>query len=629
MYYLQSKLAIIATYPGLKMDVESVVKELGINVLIFEGDVEEGVRAARQAVAAGAEVIISRGGTARLIRESIPIPVVDIEVSAYDIIRCLTEISGLSGGVGIVGFNNIVYGSENLGPLLGLDVKEIILESMDEVPLKIEEAAKEGVALIIGDVISVSYAKRLGLQARLITSGKEAIVKAIYQAVAIAEVRVRERENYELIRLVVDHSSDGIIAVDKDERITLFNPIAENIYGVSSSEIIGSKLGERITSLQLSKILQGELRNFSDVQKIGSKTVVMQQYPIKVNSSTCGAVSNFRDVTELQRLEQIVRQKLNAKGLVANNQLDDLVGSSDVMLKLKKKAKKFASVDSTVFIFGESGTGKEIVAQGIHNASQRAKGPFVAINCAALPESLLESELFGYEDGAFTGAKKGGKSGLFELAHCGTIFLDEIGEMPILLQSRLLRVLQERSVLRIGGRGIVPIDVRVISATNRNIFNLVKKGLFREDLFYRLNILPIHIPPLRERTEDISSLSEVFCKKYSSIKSRTVTINYEAIQALQRYQWPGNVRELQHFIERLVLLCDDEVIDVDTVRQALGENVGCLNEEDLNLLKLEDDNILNIVKQVLKEENQNRNQSAKRLGISRTTLWRRLKALQE
>lgn len=622
-------MAIVATYPGLRVDVEAVVKELGINVLIFEGDAEEGVRVAREAVASGAEVIISRGGTARLIRDSILIPVVEIEVSAYDIIHCLIGITGQYGSVGIVGFSNIVYGSEKLGPLLGLDVKEIIVESMDQVPLKIEEAKKEGATLIIGDVISASYAKKLGLQVQLINSGKEAIAKAIYQGMTIAEVRVRERENYELIRMVVDHSTDGIIAIDKDERITLFNPIAEKIYGIPSSEIIGLKLGERIMSPQLSKILRGDLQEFSDVQKIGDKTVIMQQYPIKVRGSTCGAVSNFRDVTELQRLEQIVRQKLNTKGLVATKKLDDLVGVSDVMRGLKIKAQKFATVDSTVFIFGESGTGKEIVAQGIHNASQRATGPFVAINCAALPESLLESELFGYEDGAFTGAKKGGKTGLFELAHCGTIFLDEIGEMPILLQTRLLRVLQERSVLKIGGQGIIPIDVRVISATNRNIFDLVKKGLFREDLFYRLNILPIHIPPLRERTNDISSLAEVFCKKYSSIKSRTVVVNSEAIRVLQRYQWPGNVRELQHFIERLVLLCDDEVIDENMVQQALSENCNYSKEEDVNLLKLEDGNILNIVNQVLQEENQNRDRSAKRLGISRTTLWRRLKMLQK
>lgn len=625
---MQAKVAIIAPYPGLRVAIESVVEELGIKALIFEGDAEEGVRVARQAVAAGVEVIISRGGTARLIRDSILIPVVEIEVSAYDIIRCLIEITGQNGPVGIVGFSNIVYGSEKLGPLFGLDVKEIIVESMNEVPVKIAEAAQEGVTLIIGDVISVNYAKKLGLQVALIDSGKEAIVKAIDQGMTIADVRIREREHYELIRMVVDHSSDGIVVVDKEERITLFNPIAEKIYGVPSSEIIGSKLGEGISSPQLGKILRGELGEFSDVQEIGDKTVVMQQYRIKVHGNTCGAVANFRDVTELQRLEKIVRQKINAKGLVATKKLDDLIGGSDVMRELKTKAKRFATVDSTVFIFGESGTGKEIVAQGIHNASQRATGPFVAINCAALPESLLESELFGYEDGAFTGAKKGGKTGLFELAHNGTIFLDEIGEMPILLQSRLLRVLQERSVLKIGGQGIIPIDVRVISATNRNIFNLVKTGLFREDLFYRLNILPIFIPPLRERTGDISSLTEVFCEKYSPIKARATVVNSEAIRVLQKYQWPGNVRELQHFIERLVLLCDGKVIDANMVQRALDENGNLVNVDDVSLLKLEDSNILNIVNQVLQEENQNRDRAAKRLGISRTTLWRRLRTLQ-
>lgn len=625
---MQTKVAIVATYPELKMDAEVVINELGVKVAIFEGDIEEGVRVAKQAVAAGAEVIISRGGTARLIRERIPVPVVELEVSAYDIIRCLSQIKGYKKGVGIVGFSNVVYGSESLGPLLNINLRQIIIESMNETPEKINDVIAEGIELIIGDVISVNCAKKLGLQAQLITSGKEAIVKAIYEAMTIAEVRIREREHSELIRMVVDHSSDGIIVVDNDERITLFNPVAEKIYGVSATKVLGTKLGDAIENSQLSKILQEKLLEFNDVQKVRENTVVVQQYPIKVHGQICGAVANFRDVTELQRLEQITRQKLYAKGLVAGNNLNNLIGKSDLIQDLKRKTRKFASVDSTIFIFGESGTGKEIVAQGIHNLSHRAKGPFVAINCAALPESLLESELFGYDDGAFTGAIKGGKLGLFELAHGGTIFLDEIGEMPILLQSRLLRVLQERSVLRIGGRGIIPIDVRVVAATNRNIAGLVKEGLFREDLFYRLNVLTINIPPLRDRKKDIALLVEAFCKKYSSLNSRAISVNVEAVQILQNYLWPGNVRELEHIIERLILLCDSEIIDAAMVKKAIDENSSYFKKDNVNLLKLEDKQILDIVKNVLNEESQDRSRTAKRLGISRTTLWRRLKELQ-
>ncbi len=628
MNILQTKVAIVATYPELKRDAEVVIEELGVKVSIFEGDIEEGVRVARQAVAAGAEVIISRGGTARLIRESISVPVVELEVSAYDIIRCLSKINGHGKKVGIVGFSNVVYGSESLGSLLNISLRQIIIESMDETPAKINKVKTEGIDLIVGDVISVNCAKELGLQVQLITSGKEAIVKAIYEALTIADVRIREREHSELIRQVIDHSSDGIIVVDSAERIILFNSVAEKIYGVSSSEVLGTKLGDLIDNPQLSKILQEKLPKFNDVQKIRGKTVVAQQYLIKVHERVCWAVSNFRDVTELQHIEQITRQKLYAKGLVAVHKLDDLIGDSILIQELKAKTRKFASVDSTIFIFGESGTGKEIVAQGIHNLSQRVQGPFVAINCAALPASLLESELFGYEEGAFTGAKKGGKLGLFELAHGGTIFLDEIGEMPILLQSRLLRVLQERSVLRIGGREIIPIDVRVIAATNRNIADLVTQGLFREDLFYRLNVLTVHIPPLRDRKKDVLLLVEVFCKKYSYLNSQVVSVSSEANQILQNYFWPGNVRELEHIIERMILLCDNKIIDATMVQNALDENSGYFKKSNEDLLKLENGQVLDIVKRVLNEENQDRNRAAKRLGISRTTLWRRLKELK-
>jgi propionate catabolism operon transcriptional regulator len=285
--------------------------------------------------------------------------------------------------------------------------------------------------------------------------------------------------------------------------------------------------------------------------------------------------------------------------------------------------------DSTVLLQGESGTGKEMLAQGIHLASRRKKGPFVAINCAALPENLLESELFGYEEGSFTGARKGGKPGLFELAHHGTIFLDEMGELPLILQARLLRVLQEREVMRIGGSKVIPVDVRVIAATNRKLVDQVHQGLFREDLFFRLAILVLRIPPLRERKEDIPLLIEAFIRDWN--KTNRLHLTDDDIRKLQSYSWPGNVRELSNFIERaMVLLEAGESIDlfdpnvwINAERQPMHKTNVSFETMGPGTEETEEE----YIKRVLKEEGGNMGRAAKRMGMHRSTLWRKIKRL--
>lgn len=302
---------------------------------------------------------------------------------------------------------------------------------------------------------------------------------------------------------------------------------------------------------------------------------------------------------------------------------------------MKNKAKKYALTNSTILITGESGTGKEMLVQGIHNMSDRSQGPFVAVNCAALPENLLESELFGYVDGAFTGAKRGGRQGLFELAHGGTLFLDEIGEMPLSLQSRILRVLQEREVMPLGGESIIPIDVRIIAATNQNLSKMVEEGSFRSDLYYRLNILRIHMPTLAERKEDIPLLADKLLQKMRDINPNLKNITKEAKVFLSNCRWPGNIRQFVNMMERIMLLTDGDTITKQDVINAyeddkeisvLGEkeyveSIETINTVDKNLAQME----VELLHKVLVEENYNYSKAAKRLGIHRTTLWRKLK----
>jgi len=303
------------------------------------------------------------------------------------------------------------------------------------------------------------------------------------------------------------------------------------------------------------------------------------------------------------------------------------------MRELVERARKYARVDSTVLIRGETGTGKELFAQSIHNESARASFPFVAINCAAVPESLLESELFGYEEGAFTGARRGGKQGLFEQAHKGTIFLDEIGEMSITLQSRLLRVLEEREVMRVGGDRIIPIDVRVIAATHVNLLEAISSGGFREDLYYRLNKLALEVPPLRHRLADIPLFCTHFLDRYGKRHGgQAKTLTPEAVGIFQSYSWPGNVRELQSIIERLVVCVESGVID--------SRDVQSLMHDELCGSKIEpraavppspvtslDDMARDAIRRALAESGGNRSVAADALGISRATLWRKLKRM--
>ena len=612
----------------MRKEAQTAVDELGLDLLVEEGDLSEGVSAAGRAAVSGAEVIISRGGTALLIAKSVDIPVVEIEVSPYDILRCLLKLRDYEGLVGIVGFGNVVCGSESVGEALGIRVKQIVVESEEDAVGKLAAAAREGIRLVIGDAVSVKKAEKLGLEGRLITSGRESIIRAIDAARRIAEVRVRERERAELLRIVVDNSHEGIIVVGQNGRITLFNPAAQKIFGISAADAVGARIEDKIPDTQLPRVLKERTSEYGELQRVGDKVLITQRFAINVNNRAVGAVASFQDVTEVQRLEQIVRQKLHTKGLVAKNGLNDLIGESPAIRQLKVRAKKYAAIDSTLLIVGETGTGKEILVQGIHNLSCRSKGPFVAVNCAALPENLLESELFGYEEGAFTGAKKGGRQGLFELAHGGTILLDEIGEMPLKLQARLLRVLQEHEVLRIGGDRIIPVDVRIVAATNRNLQACIGEGLFREDLYYRLAVLALNVPPLRERKEDIALLVELFLRKHRKLNPLVQTIDLDALSLLREQNWQGNVRELEHAVQRLIILNEGAVIGVGVTREMIEELCanssisGSSSDGSCDTLA---DAERRFISAVLVEENFNMSKASRRLGIDRSTLWRKMR----
>lgn len=372
---------------------------------------------------------------------------------------------------------------------------------------------------------------------------------------------------------------DGVIGIDSKGTIFLYNENAEQTTGYKSKEVMNRDGIKLFPQIPFKNVLEN-LQSVKEILiKINGIDLIVSVDPIIHSERLYGAVAIIRRFSDAEKKQHRLRAKVIGKGHKAKYSFGDITGESDAIKKSIEIAKRMAKSNSSILITGESGTGKEIFAQAIHNNSRRRNFQFVAINCGALPESLLESELFGYEEGAFTGARKGGKPGLFELAHNGTLFLDEIGEMPPSLQMRLLRVLQEREVMRLGGDSIINVDIRIIAATNKNLKEMMETGEFREDLYYRLNVLPLKVPPLRSRKKDILPLIEQFKREFRG----SFQLSLSAEELILSYNWKGNVRELKNYIEYLVSL---EIREVD-IKDLPFEIADVLKEEAYDGIKYE------------------------------------------
>lgn len=626
------KIALIAPFDDLARQGAEVCRELGKNIIIATGDLSEGVELAKAFKEQGVEVIISRGGTATAIKASVDIPVIEIVISGFDIIRAIAKAKEKGKKIAVVGYKNVIYGTKSLEEILDVEIHELAVENFQNAEEAVIKALELGADVVVGDWVSTKTARSHGLETVLITSGKEAIGQAIIEANKIGMVRRQERVRVEQLRAILEFSYEGIVAVDQQGCITLMNPEAEKMTKLSKDTVIGKRAKDVLPEIPFQEAMEFGRVRFGELREVRGNMLVHNVVPIVINGQTLGAVATIQDVKHIQFVEEKVRKEQYLKGHVASYTFSDIVTANAEMKKTIERAQKYASVDSTILISGETGTGKEMFAQSIHNYSMRKDGPFVAVNCAAITENLLESELFGYEEGAFTGAKKGGKKGLFELAHGGTIFLDEIGELSLSIQARLLRVLQEKEIMRVGGDKVIPVNVRVIAATHRDLPKLIAEGKFRRDLFHRLSILLLKIPPLRERKEDITLLIRVLCRDLSKkLQIEAPGFEQKAIEILQSHNWPGNVRELKNLLERLIVLKGGGTVTAEDVTDLLDiyNNEIELNkvENGINwkgtLAELEEQIIL----ATLKTAN-SRAEAAKKLGISTTTLWRKIKKFQ-
>lgn len=420
---------------------------------------------------------------------------------------------------------------------------------------------------------------------------------------------------------IIEAMAEGILTVDHQGRLTQMNTKGRRILELPNEEYFGRTVAEflGVNHPLVEIILNGHSRVDEEIYMETSSgkihcTVTCQT--IKTEGKHVGVVAILR---EIKNIRQLVHKMVGAE---AKFTFDDLIGTSSAFQNIVDNARIAAASISNVLLLGESGTGKELFAQAMHNASIRRRGPFVAVNCAALPRELVGSELFGYTEGAFTGAKRGGSPGKFELADGGTLFLDEIGEMPLEMQAFLLRALQEKQITRIGGQKVIPVDVRVIAATNKNLWDEIGKGTFRQDLFFRLNVFAITVLPLRERKDDILVLVNFFLHKLGKRLGKQVqTIDSYAMEKLSSYSWPGNVRELENVMERAINLSRGKIIMPESFPEyIIGDRIK--QETDLGMLK---ENERELILSYLEKCNGNLSSVAKKLGISRPTLYSKLK----
>lgn len=591
------------------------------------------------------DAIIARGYTAQktLTKYSETTPTIRVHISGYDIIRSVYECREKyhPKKIAICGLDESLSEAASVCKILGVEANVYAPVRNQDLPQVLNKAIEDGCDALVSGYSANLLAGKMGLNSVVIQTGAAALSQAMDEAIYTVERIRHERVISQMYKTIIYSSDAGLLYVDREGIIRVRNHVARQMNGNVS--IMGKPLKMVISWLEplFCSVMKNGKVETRLISIPGSKiTVSVKCSPVIANNELSGVVFNLTDVTQIQELESQIRRKLSERGLKARYTFDQIIHKSKEIDRVIQLAGRYAASDSNVIIIGETGTGKELFAQSIHNASKRKNGPFVAVNCAALPENLLESELFGYVEGAFTGTSKGGKMGLFEQAHGGTLFLDEVGEISMAIQTKLLRVLQERQVRRIGDNKVINVDVRIISATNKSIRKMADVGQFRRDLVYRLDVLRLFLPPLREREADVELL---FVNQLQGMAKRNgqlpVKIEAGVFPLLCQYPFFGNIRELRNIAERVFVLHEGDIINAHDVHEALypvdldmdpsfAISTGTGLAELTETQEQNSENFLGEeerLRQALKISGGNKGKAAKLLGIDRSTLWRRMK----
>ena len=626
-------ICVMAPTLQLAEKAEMLIKQenyQNIDLVVAASGRQETVKCAQTLAAAGAEIIITRKGTRRIVEEVTNLKVVSLNNSLSDYLWMLKE-RGLHtpGLIAFFSYDPMSSDILQMCEMLEVQTKNYIFKSFADCRGCVERALKDGAVFSVGGAWTDPWAKRLGLPHVIVENSVETILNALESATQLRRVQVEEAEKQclfktqsEMYQAVLDFTHDAILAIDENGRIQVLNPPAERIMGCRAADSVGQPVEAVLPNTLLPDVLESGEKQLDQIMQIHQTLCNTNRIPILVDGQRRGVVATFQDVKQLQNSEQKIRLKLHEKGLVAKYAFNDILGDSPAIRSTIQIARSYAASRASVLILGETGTGKELFAQSIHNASDRRDGPFVAINCAAVSNSLLESELFGYEAGSFTGASRGGREGVFELAHGGTLFLDEIGEIPRETQVELLRVLQEKEIRRVGGSRVIPVDVRIIAATNKDLLQETVEGRFREDLYYRLDVLDLKLPPLRERGDDVKILGLHLFRQLPGGKDPIMQSQFlYLLEQVGPYQWYGNIRELQNFVERANILMRNAGASSVTVSDILRRRAEpapepCQETESRDRRAIE---------AALHNHPGSMADAARSLGCSRQTLWRKMK----
>ncbi|NLO21823.1 MAG: sigma 54-interacting transcriptional regulator [Syntrophomonadaceae bacterium] len=514
-------------------------------------------------------------------------------------------------------FQNLIFMNESAEKIFNIDASSIMGKHVD--------LLKPGLQFH-----SMISQRELYVQEKAFIKGNEVIIrKGLLEVspnafVCYAIFRVIDSFEDDQLNSLLQNPYEGIAVFDEHVRLLWANEVCYKYFKCRSKEDVKENLAALIPPSTLRHSIEEGRPLFGRTIANSGRTLNLVYLPITRSNRTIGVIVKSTFSPSYPAPSQIPREPEHGS---ARYSLEDIAGNNKELVKQKKLAIKAARTTSTVLIAGESGTGKEVFAHAIHNLSSRRKGPFVKVNCAAVPETLLESELFGYAEGAFTGARKEGKPGKFELADNGTIFLDEVADMSMAMQAKLLRVLQERELERIGGISSTRINVRVIAATNKNLFGLVKERKFREDLYYRLNVVILNLPPLRERKEDIPILCGVLLRRLNEqLGTKVNLIRPEVLSCFQTYHWPGNVRELENTLERAINFCEHDTITQEHIPPSIlvsareGWEVASPNSLEKHLQEREKEAIV----RALEKASGNKSKAAKSLKIHRSALYRKM-----
>ncbi len=601
--------------------------ELGANITFYNAVLDEALEIALQCEKDGVDVIISRAGTAALIKKAVKVPVVNCEVTHSDLIDVLLRIKKEHQGdlqeIGFVNYGNVSYDVRSLEELTHIKIRQSWYWSGGtELRERVKDFKDAGIKVVLGASMTVRFCEELGIKGYLMQIGRETLRQAVQKAREILEIRRNDLAYSEKIKSMLSFAREGILFVNEKDVIDYANPRARSMLGGEKRPLEDCRVAEVLPDWEKGK----DGLALDTIAQIGKNQILYNKIPVNVHGEKAGSVVTFTETAQIQRVEEKIRSFMHEKGFVASYSLDDIAGQSAAIRQAVEKAKIYAETDATVLISGETGTGKELFAHGVHKASLRKNQPFVAINCAALPENLLESELFGYTEGSFTGARRGGRAGYFELAHGGTLFLDEIGELRLPLQGKLLRAIEKKEVMRLGGDRVIPVNTRIIAATNRDLLTSVEQKEFRGDLYYRLNVLSLHIPALRQRREDIAVLAEYFRRRFGFAAKKDVpSFSLEFQRVLENYDWPGNVRELECFINRYCLLAGhvkDEYIIDELRKKTLPQE----SSERLNIVLRDMAGMMDeIYAKVYAMTGENKSKTAELLGVNRMTVGKWLK----